>query len=344
MNATVARRVAPPALLLVAAAALSALSLQAPTRAANSAQATTGNVTPAVSVDVTRLPVVHYRTEKVGDLDVFYREAGPQDAPTVVLLHGFPTSSVMFRNLIPILATRYHVIAPDYPGYGRSSMPSRETFKYTFDNLANTIDTFLQQKGVTRFAIYVQDYGAPVGYRLFEKNPDRITALLVQNGNAYMEGLDNDFWKPLKAYWANPASKDLRDALRPFTKLDATNWQYAHGAPDTSLVSPDAAAIDQYYLDRPGNDEVQLDLFLDYGSNPAHYPAWQKLFREKQPPTLIVWGKNDKIFPPAGAEPYKRDLKTVEYHLLDNGHFLLEENPGQVGGLIVDFLDRNLKR
>lgn len=299
---------------------------------------------PAVTVDLTRLPVVHYRTEKVGDLDIFYREAGPADAPVVLLLHGFPSSSAMFRNLIPILATQYRVIAPDYPGFGRSSMPPRETFKYTFDNLSATIDRFLTQKGVDKFAMYVQDYGAPVGYRLFEKNPDRITALIVQNGNAYDEGLDNAFWKPVKAWWADPTSKQHRDAQRPIVKFDATWWQYVHGAPNASIVSPDAAAADQHYLDRPGNDEIQLDLFLDYGTNPSHYPTWQRLFREKQPPTIIVWGKNDQIFPAAGAEPYKRDLKDVEFHLLDAGHFLLEERAGEVGGRIVDFLNRKLAK
>jgi pimeloyl-ACP methyl ester carboxylesterase len=249
----------------------------------------------------------------------------------------------MFRDLIPRLADRYHVIAPDYPGFGRSSMPTREQFKYTFDNLADVIDRFLAQKKVAKFAMYVQDYGAPVGYRLFEREPTRVTGLIVQNGNAYDEGLDNDFWKPLKAYWANPTPAN-REPLRAFTKLEATKWQYVHGAPDQSRVSPDAWTLDQVYLDRPGNDEVQLDLFLSYGSNPPRYAGWQKLFRQHQPPALIVWGKNDTIFPPAGAEPYRRDLKDVELHLLDAGHFALEERGAEMARLIHDFLDRKVAR
>ena len=286
-------------------------------------------------------PVVRYKTEEVEGHSVFYREAGPEDAPVVLLLHGFPSSSSMFRDLMPILADKYHVIAPDYPGFGASSMPKREDFSYTFDNLAAVMEKFVQKKSLTRFAVYVQDYGAPVGYRLFENAPDRVTAIIVQNGNAYDEGIDNDFWKPIKDYWANP-TKENRETLRPFTKLEATRWQYMHGAVDPTRFSPDAVAIDQHYLDRPGNDEIQLDLFLSYGSNPPRYAKWQRLFRERQPPTLVVWGKNDQIFPPAGAEPYKRDLKDVEFHLLDAGHFALEERVDEIGGLIRSFLDRKV--
>src|SRR5437870_6734957 len=269
---------------------------------------------------------VFYKSAKVGGLDIFYREAGPKDAPAILLLHGFPTSSQMFRNLIPALADKYRVVAPDYPGYGHSSMPSRDKFAYTFDNLAKVIDEFTEKVGLTKFALYVQDYGAPVGYRLAVQNPERITAIVVQNGNAYVEGLDNDFWKPIKAYWQEPNSKEKRDALRVALTYETTKWQYTHGVKNPELVSPDGAAHDQFLLDRKGNDEIQLDLLLSYGSNPPLYPKWQEYFRTHQPPMLIAWGKNDQIFPGAGAEPYRRDLKTLEFHLLDAGHFALETN------------------
>ena len=215
---------------------------------------------------------VRHKTVKVGDLDIFYREAGPKDAPAILLLHGFPTSSQMFRNLIPALADKYHVVAPDYPGYGHSSMPPHDKFDYTFDNLAKVIDEFTEKLGLTKYALYVQDYGAPVGYRLAVKHPERITAIVVQNGNAYDEGLDNDFWKPIKAYWKEPKSKEKRDAIRNLVTYEATKWQYTDGVKNPELVSPDGAAHDQFLLDRKGNDEIQLDLFLSYGSNPPLYP------------------------------------------------------------------------
>ena len=280
---------------------------------------------------------------KVGDLDIFYREAGPKDAPVVLLLHGYPTSSQMFRNLIPRLADKYHVIAPDYPGFGQSSMPARDTFAYTFNNLAGVIEKFTENLGLTKYTLYVQDYGAPVGYRLAAKHPERVAAIVVQNGNAYEEGLDNDFWKPIKAYWKEPTNKDRREALRDFTKLDATKWQYTHGVKNPELVAPDAWITDQYYLDRPGNADIQLDLFLSYGSNPPLYPKWQDYFRKHQPPVLIVWGKNDTIFPPAGAEPYKKDLKTIEYHLIDAGHFALETHGDEIARLMREFLGKHAK-
>ena len=223
---------------------------------------------------------VRYRDARVAGLDIFYREAGPKDAPTLLLLHGFPTSSQMFRNLIPALADQYHVVAPDYPGYGHSSMPSRDTFAYTFDNLAQVIDQFTEQLGLETYALYVQDYGAPIGYRLAVKHPERVTAIVVQNGNAYEEGLDNDFWKPLKEYWKDPASTHKRDAIRGMLTYEATRWQYMTGARNPDLVSPDGAAEDQFLLDRKGNDEIQLDLFLSYGSNPPLYPTWQAYFRK----------------------------------------------------------------
>jgi pimeloyl-ACP methyl ester carboxylesterase len=293
---------------------------------------------------MTRLPQVAHKTVKVGDLNVFYREAGPKDAPAILLLHGFPTSSQMFRNLIPQLAGEYRVIAPDYPGYGHSSMPSRDQFEYTFDNLAGVIDAFTERVGLTKYALYVQDYGAPVGYRLASARPERVTAIVVQNGNAYDEGLDNDFWKPIKAYWAEPKSKEKRDAIRNLVTYEATKWQYTVGVKNPELVSPDGAAHDQFLLDRPGNDEIQLDLFLSYGSNPPLYPQWQEYFRTHQPPVLVAWGEHDPIFPAAGAEPYKRDLKNVEFHLLDAGHFALETNGEEIAGLMRAFLRKHLKK
>jgi len=285
-----------------------------------------------------------HKTVKVGGLDIFYREAGPADAPAILLLHGFPTSSQMFRNLIPALADSYRVVAPDYPGYGHSAMPSRDEFAYTFDNLAGVIDGFTEAVGLSRYALYVQDYGAPIGYRLATRHPDRVSAIVVQNGNAYDEGLDNDFWAPVKAYWADPTNRDRREALRGLLTYDATRWQYTHGVPEPERISPDGAAHDQFQLDRPGNAEIQLDMFLSYGSNPPLYPAWQEYFRTHQPPMLIAWGKNDQIFPAAGAEPYRRDLKTLEYHLLDAGHFALESHGGEIADLIRDFLGRHVPR
>jgi len=287
---------------------------------------------------------VFHKTVKVGDLDIFYREAGPKDAPAILLLHGFPTSSQMFRSLIPRLADNYRVIAPDYPGFGHSSMPPRDMFAYTFDNLAKVIDEFTEKVGLTKYALYVQDYGAPVGYRLASQHPDRITAIVVQNGNAYDEGLDNDFWKPIKAYWQEPNGKAKRDNLRNLVTYEATQWQYTHGVKNPELVSPDGAAHDQLLLDRKGNDEIQLDLFLSYGSNPPLYPKWQEYFRTHQPPMLIAWGKNDQIFPAAGAEPYKRDLKTLELHLLDAGHFALESNGDEIAQLMREFLGKHVPK
>jgi pimeloyl-ACP methyl ester carboxylesterase len=288
-------------------------------------------------------PKTLHKTVAVAGLDIFYREAGPKDAHVILLLHGFPTSSQMFRNLIPKLADKYRVIAPDYPGFGQSSMPPREKFQYTFDNLADVMDQFAAKLELKKYALYVQDYGAPIGYRLASKHPERITGIVVQNGDAYDEGLDNDFWKPIKAYWKEAANEKLREQLRPFTKLDATKWQYTHGLKNPELVAPDAWTTDQYYLDRPGNADIQLDLFLSYGSNPPLYPKWQEYFRTHQPPVLIAWGKHDSIFPPAGAEPYKRDLKNLEYHLLDAGHFALETHGDEIAGLMRKFLDRVAK-
>lgn len=284
--------------------------------------------------------VVHHRFAKIEGLDIFYREAGPKDAPTVLLLHGFPTSSHMFRNLIPKLADRYHVIAPDYPGYGNSSMPTVDEFDYSFDHFASIVEQLVDELEVENYSLYLMDYGAPVGFRLAVENPERVDALIIQNGNAYEEGL-RDFWAPLRAYWheRNDANES---ELRKLLTIDATKWQYTHGVRDESTISPDNWNVDQRLLDRPGNQEIQLAMFFDYGSNPSRYPAWQKYLRDHQPPTLIVWGKNDYIFPADGAYPYKRDLDDVELHLLDTGHFALEEDGARIATLIRDFLKRRV--
>ncbi|NEK17653.1 alpha/beta fold hydrolase [Rhizobium leguminosarum] len=281
---------------------------------------------------------VHYRSTKIQGLSVFYREAGPVDAPVVLLLHGFPTSSHMFRNLIPILADRYHVIAPDYPGFGQSDAPDHKTFKYGFGSYADIIDELLSGMGAKTYAMYVMDYGAPVGYRLALKHPERVSALIVQNGNAYDEGL-GEFWDPIKAYWADGSSTH-RDALSGLVTLETTKFQYTDGMSDISRISPDNWIQDQALLDRPGNKDIQMDLFYDYRTNVPLYPDFQKFFRDRQPPTLIVWGKNDKIFPAEGAHPYLRDLPKAEIHMLDTGHFALEDKLDEMAPLIRDFLDR----
>ena len=284
---------------------------------------------------------VHYRSVNVDGLKVFYREAGDPRKPTILLLHGFPTSSQMYRNLIPMLADRYHVVAPDYPGFGESSAPDRATFRYTFENLSIIIERFTQNIGLTNYALYMMDYGAPVGFRLAVRQPQRVTALIVQNGNAYVEGL-RDFWVPFRQYWQDN-SQASRDALRVFLKIEATMFQYTFGVRDVSLVSPDTWTVDQYRLDRPGNNEIQLDLFYDYQTNVDLYPVWQAYLRNYQPPTLVVWGKNDPIFPAEGAQPFKRDLTNLEFHLLDTGHFALETHGAEIAGLMRRFLKRSLR-
>lgn len=285
---------------------------------------------------------VQYKTVRIDGLDIFYREAGPSQAPVVLLLHGFPTSSHMFRNLIPALAERFHVLAPDYPGFGNSSMPPANGFAYTFDNLAQVIEKFTEQLALSRYTLYLQDYGAPIGFRLAAKHPERVQALVIQNGNAYEEGL-RDFWKPFRAYWRDRSQANAA-ALRQFLELDATKWQYTHGVRQPEAISPDNWLIDQYLLERPGNKEIQLQLFYDYGSNLPRYPEWQAYFRRHQPPTLIVWGKNDQIFPSDGAYPYKRDLKNLEFHLLDTGHFALEEDHHVIARLMRRFLETTVNK
>jgi pimeloyl-ACP methyl ester carboxylesterase len=295
---------------------------------------------PQADAPDTGYPVVYHRTKTVDGIKIFYREAGPKDAPVVLLLHGFPTSSHMFRNLIPALADRYHVIAPDYPGYGQSEMPSRTTFKYTFDRFGELVGGLLEQLSVTRYAMYVMDYGAPVGWRLALKNPERISGLIVQNGNAYDEGL-KEFWDPIKKYWAD-GSDASRQALMKLVTLETTKFQYTDGMSDVSRISPDNWVQDQALLDRPGNSEIQMDMFYDYRTNLPLYPAVQAYFRKHQPPTLIVWGKNDFIFPADGAHPYKRDLPQVEFHLINTGHFALEDKFDEMVPLIRDFLTRKI--
>ncbi|MCG7572126.1 alpha/beta hydrolase [Phaeobacter sp. CNT1-3] len=281
---------------------------------------------------------VEMNTMEIDGLDIAYREAGNPENPTVLLLHGFPTSSHMFRELIPALAEDYHVIAPDYPGYGASSMPSAAEYDYSFANAADVVTQLIDAKGVEDYSVYLMDYGAPIGYRMFADHPERVTGFIIQNGNAYDEGL-REFWDPIKAYWADPSVAN-GDALRAFLTLDATKWQFTHGVGDVSTVSPDNYWHVQYLLDRPGNQEVQLEMFLDYGTNVVEYPKWQALFREHQPPALIVWGKNDYIFPAEGAHPYRNDLTDVEFHLLDTGHFALEEYGAEIAGEMQDFLSR----
>jgi pimeloyl-ACP methyl ester carboxylesterase len=285
-------------------------------------------------------PVTHYRFADVEGVKVFYREAGPKDAPVVLLLHGFPTSSHMFRNLIPTLSDRYHVIAPDYPGFGQSDAPDHSKFAYTFGHYADIVDALLSQLDVKQYAMYLMDYGAPVGYRLALKHPDRVSALIIQNGNAYEEGLKK-FWDPIKTYWADNSSAN-REALAFLVKPETTKFQYVDGVSDVTRISPDNWVHDQALLDRPGNKDIQLDLFRDYGTNVPLYPQFQAFFRDRQPPAIIVWGKNDIIFPADGAYPYKRDLPKVEFHLFDTGHFALEDKGDEIFPLIRDFLDRNV--
>ena len=279
-----------------------------------------------------------YRTANADGLDVFYREAGRVGAPKLLLLHGFPTSSHMFRDLIPLLSDRFHIVAPDLPGFGRSAMPPRDTFTYSFDNIARVIDRFTEVIGFDRFAVYVFDYGAPTGFRIAAKHPDRITALISQNGNAYEEGL-SDGWDPIRAYWRDPTPAN-REALRAFLTPEATRWQYTHGVPDATAVSPDGYSLDDFYLARPEADEIQLDLFRDYASNVALYPAFQDYFRKHRPRLLAAWGRNDPFFLPPGAEAFKRDIPDAVVRFFDTGHFALETHAAEIGAAIGEFLSR----
>jgi pimeloyl-ACP methyl ester carboxylesterase len=284
------------------------------------------------------MPSIAYRTADVDGWKIFYREAGRADAPTLLLLHGFPSAGHMFRDLIPLLADRFHIVAPDLPGFGQSDMLARGMFAYTFDHIAEIIDRFTEVIGLRRFAIYVFDYGAPTGFRIAAKHPERITAIISQNGNAYEEGL-SDGWTPIRAYWEDASEKN-REALRAFLKPETTVWQYTHGVPDVTKVSPDGYSLDNFYLSRPGADEVQLDLIGDYRSNVALYPAFQNYFRTHKPPFLAVWGKNDPFFLPAGAEAFRRDNPNATVRFFDTGHFALETHAAEIAAAIRDFLPR----
>jgi len=280
---------------------------------------------------------IHYHTVNANGMNIFYREAGPVKAPTLLLLHGYPTSSHMFRNLIPILAARYHVIAPDLPGFGYSDAPGRTEFTYTFDNLAETMQSFIDELNLKRFAIYVFDYGAPTGYRLALANPEKITGIISQNGNAYEEGLGSD-WGPIQQYWKEDTQEN-RDALRGFVTLEGTKFQYLSGVSDPTLIAPESYTLDQYFLDRPEADEIQLDLLRDYKNNIALYPSFQEYFRTYQPKLLAVWGNKDPFFLPPGAEAYKRDIPDATVKFYDTGHFALETHVNEIGTDILAFLD-----
>jgi pimeloyl-ACP methyl ester carboxylesterase len=279
---------------------------------------------------------VHYNTVRIQGIYIFYRDAGAKTAPVLLLLHGFPTSSNMFRNLIPRLAQSFRVIAPDYPGYGFSGMPDRKDFNYTFENQTTIVEELTKLLELDSYALYVMDYGAPIGYRLALRHPEKITGIVVQNGNAYEEGLLK-FWDPIKKYWNEPTQEN-RSALAFLVAPEATKWQYQNGVSDVSLLDPTTWTLDQALLDRPGNGDIQLDMLFDYASNVPLYPDFQAFFRKYQPPMLIVWGKNDFIFPPEGAAPYKRDLPNVETHLLDTGHFALETHGDEIATRIEKFL------
>jgi pimeloyl-ACP methyl ester carboxylesterase len=279
---------------------------------------------------------IKYRAADVDGFKVFYREAGPTNAAKLLLLHGFPTAGHMFRDLIPLLADRFHIVAPDLPGFGQSDMPPRNKFHYTFDNIANVIDRFTEVISFDRFAVYVFDYGAPTGFRIAVRHPARIRAIISQNGNAYEEGL-SEGWNPIRAYWQDPSQAN-RTALRSFLTPETTRWQYTHGVSDQSTVSPDGQNLDNYYLARPGADEAQLDLFGDYKNNIALYPSFQEYFRTHRPPLLAVWGKNDPFFVPAGAEAFKRDHPRAVVRFFDTGHFALETHAREIADSIRDFL------
>jgi pimeloyl-ACP methyl ester carboxylesterase len=283
---------------------------------------------------------VHFNTVDVDGLKMFYRSAGDPNAPTILLLHGFPSASHMFRDLIPELAGRYHVVAPDLPGFGMTEQPARDRFAYTFDNLANKVSRFTEVLGLDKFVVYVFDYGAPVGFRLAMRHPERINAIVTQNGNTYIEGV-SDAFAPVQAYWKEPTQAN-RDALRGFLAPQTTLFQYTHGVADPSSVSPDGRNLDDFYLARPGNDEIQLDLLLDYQSNVALYDSIQAYLRQHQPPVLAVWGKNDPFFLPPGAEAFKRDLPSADIRFVDTGHFALETHAGEIGAAMRDFLEQHI--
>ena len=279
------------------------------------------------------MTIIRYRFANADGFRIFYREAGSSGAPKLLLLHGFPSASHMFRDLIPLLADRFHIVAPDLPGFGQSDTPARGL---TFDRIAETIDRFTEAVGFDRYAVYVFDYGAPTGFRLAVKHPDRIAAIISQNGNAYEEGL-SEGWSPIRAYWQDPSPAN-REALRAFLKPETTIWQYTHGVSDVTAVSPDGYSLDNFYLARPGAEDLQLDLFGDYRSNVALYPTFQAYFRNHKPPFLAVWGKNDPFFLPVGAEAFKRDIPGARVRFFETGHFALETHANDIATAIRDFL------
>lgn len=283
---------------------------------------------------------VKYQSININGVNIFYREAGSQQNPTLVLLHGFPTSSHMFRNLISELSNEFHLIAPDYPGFGNSEQPDIQSFEYSFDNLSHLVNSLLEELQINQYSLYVMDYGAPIGYRIAHRHPDRVQALIIQNGNAYKEGL-REFWDPIKKYWKNNSHENA-EPLAKFITPEGVKWQYTHGVRSEEKISPDNWNNDLIHLSRNGNPNIQLQLFYDYQSNVPLYPAWQEYFRTHQPPTLIVWGKNDYIFPSEGAYPYKKDLKNIDFHLLDTGHFALEEDGSVIAQYIRNFMNKRV--
>lgn len=280
---------------------------------------------------------------EIAGVQIFYREAGPRDAPTLLLLHGYPSSSFMFRNLIGDLSDKYHLIAPDYPGFGKSEQPPIAEFAYTFDKLAAIIDELLEKLSISKYSIYLMDYGAPIGYRIAAKHPERIETLIVQNGCAYEEGLET-FWEPIKAYWHDRENIEAENILRTFHSYEGLKWQYTHGVPDVSVISPDNWEMDLRHLERPENGQIQLDLFYDYRNNPPKYSEWQQYFRDYNPEMLIVYGKNDYIFPTSVAQAYKKDVKNLEFNLHDTGHFALESHGLIIAATIKNFLGRKVIR
>jgi pimeloyl-ACP methyl ester carboxylesterase len=292
----------------------------------------------------TMTTTVFYRTLNLDGLEIFYREAGPRNAPTVLLLHGFPSSSHMFRNLIPMLADKYHVVAPDFPGYGESSAPPVDEFDYSFEGLTTVTDKFAEQLNLSSYALYLSDIGASVGFRLAVIHPERVTAMIVQNGDAHAEAINKEFAKGLFAYWEDRSEKNAQGLLDWLLTIEGTKWHYLHGVRDPSKISPDNWVIDQANQDRPGNKEIQLAILYNAKRNLDAYAEWQEYFRERQPPVLIAWGKNDGIFTVEGAELFKKDLPNAELHLLDTGHFALEEEGNRIGSLMLEFLDRTVKQ
>jgi pimeloyl-ACP methyl ester carboxylesterase len=288
--------------------------------------------------------MTHYHTVEIDGLRIFYRAAGDKDKPVLLLLHGFPASSFMFRELLEKLSDQFYLVAPDYPGFGYSDSPSPKQFSYTFDKLADVVEAFTENLGLTEYGLYMQDFGGPVGFRLAMRNPEKITGLIVQNANAYEEGLPDSFWGPARALWSNPSEENFARIREAAMSKEALEWNYTHGVKDVTRISPDNWVLQSALLSRPENKEIMLALLYDYRTNPGLYPKWQEYFRKNQPPTLVVWGKNDIIFPASGAYPYRRDLKTLDFNLLDTGHFALEEEGDRIAAHIRGFFGGTVLR